>query len=486
MNDVRLHMFNVGEQIGSYRVRRRLGAGGMGEVYLAEHRNIDRKAAIKVLLPELASDQEIVSRFFTEARAASRIKHPGIVEIIDCEVDPRGRAFIAMEFLDGESLGSSLERGASFDVSPALGIVGQIAGALAAAHAKGIVHRDLKPDNVFLASTPQADAPISVKILDFGIAKLLADGGHGKRKTQTGSLLGTPLYMSPEQCRGAGTLDHRTDIYSLGCIAFELLAGRPPFVKDGAGELIAAHLTEPAPDLTSFQPSVHPDFARLVTSMLAKDPAARPQTMLDVVAEIERQLALPATQFLKAIHPPDGFPTAANLDEDPLPPEPVAPTSPSYRGMFGRTEVMPESPSVAPAPVTTTFSQTASELSTPTQPPVRRRLPWLVGICTVTLIAGVGALVARRPSPPIAGHSGPLPVEPRPPEAIAPPVPPTSQKVRPDERPPLPEPAETPPISPVVAEKPVTPPPEARPPARKRKPPHRAADAPKSFNYIPE
>jgi serine/threonine protein kinase len=398
MTDVCLRMLNRGDQIGSYRVRRRLGAGGMGEVYLAEHRNIDRLAAIKVLLPELSTDEEIVARFFTEARAASSIKHPGIVEIVDCEIDPRGRAYIAMEFLNGESLGASLDRGASFDLNSALGIVGQIAGALTAAHAKGIIHRDLKPDNIFLASTPEDETPLSVKILDFGIAKLVAGGE--KRKTRTGSLLGTPLYMSPEQCRGAGQIDHRTDIYSLGCIAFELIAGRPPFVKDGPGELIAAHLAEPAPDLGTFQ-DIPPDLGQLVARMLAKSPDARPQTMRDVVHEIEKLLGTVAPQFLKVIQPPEGFPMLPVDDGEPLPPEPVRSSSrSSIESLAGNTRVLPDLTAEAP-PKGTTFSQTASEVSrSRVSTPVRssRAAWWVVGGATVAVLAGVGMIALRRPA----------------------------------------------------------------------------------------
>src|SRR5262249_53040048 len=188
---------------GAYTIPRRLGAGGMGEVYLARHRHIGRDAAIKVLLPELSQNEDVVARFFTEARATAAIRHPGIVEILDCDVHKSGRAYIVMEFLEGENLAERLERAGSFarDLPGAGSILAQVASALAAAHAKGIVHRDLKPDNIFLTGTVAAGGAPSVKILDFGIAKLVVDDGEGRNKTRTGSLLGTPTYMSPEQCR---------------------------------------------------------------------------------------------------------------------------------------------------------------------------------------------------------------------------------------------------------------------------------------------
>src|SRR4051794_15409066 len=220
-------MFEVGEHVGAYTIVRRLGAGGMGEVYLARHRHIGRDAAIKVLLPELSQNDDVVARFFTEARATATIRHPGIVEILDCDVHKTGRAYIVMEFLDGENLAECLVRVKSFahDLPTAAALMAQAASAVGAAHAKGIVHRDLKPDNAFLVGSFGAGlvgggAVPLVKILDFGVAKLVTDDGQGRNKTRTGSLLGTPTYMSPEQCRGAGNIDHRTDIYALGCMAF--------------------------------------------------------------------------------------------------------------------------------------------------------------------------------------------------------------------------------------------------------------------------
>jgi serine/threonine protein kinase len=386
-------MFKTGDLIGSYRVRRRLGAGGMGEVFLAEHRHIDRKAAIKVLRPELSTNEEVVTRFFSEARSASRIKHAGIVEIIDCEIDQRGRAYIVMELLEGESLAHCLERVGNLDFTSALGVVGQIATALSAAHPKGIIHRDLKPDNVFLVSTPEAGAPVSVKVLDFGIAKLVATESGGKGRTRTGSLLGTPLYMSPEQCRGAGKVDHRTDIYSLGCILFEMLAGRPPFVREGAGELIAAHLSESPPDILSLEPSLQPDLGHLVMRMLAKDPDARPQTMLEVVQAVEAGLGLPAAQFLKAIRPPEGFPP----EPEPLPP--IEPTllspsaeAPQLQPVPGGTHLLPRETSAK----VTTFSNTAAELAGRVQSPLHaRRATWLIAVASLGVAAAAIFIFAR-------------------------------------------------------------------------------------------
>jgi serine/threonine protein kinase len=232
--------------IGSYKIVKKLGEGGMGVVYLAEHSLLGRKAAIKVLLPELSSRQDIVNRFFNEARAATAIADGGIVQIFDFGYHSDGSAYIVMEFLDGEALDVRLQRLRAFPVVDGLRIIRQVAASLAAAHSMGIVHRDLKPENIFLVRDHEVAGGERAKILDFGIAKL-ADDHPGKIKTHAGALMGTPVYMSPEQCRGAGEVDHRSDVYALGCVMFHLLVGRPPFDHEGLGEILAAHLREPPP-----------------------------------------------------------------------------------------------------------------------------------------------------------------------------------------------------------------------------------------------
>jgi serine/threonine-protein kinase len=307
----------------------------MGEVFLGEHRNIDRKAAIKLLLQEYSANEEIVGRFFQEARAASRIKHPGIVEILDCDMHPTGRAYIVMEFLEGESLRECLARVGRMDQGSALEIVHQIALALEAAHAKGIVHRDLKPDNVFLVSSAGTPGPPLVKILDFGIAKLASEGDGGHQRTKTGNILGTPLYMSPEQCRGAGKVDLKADVYSLGCITYELLSGQPPFVRDGAGELLVAHLMEEPKDLAASVPDLLPGLSPLVMSMLAKDPARRPASMAEIAAKLESLAGIaPAPAHPVHVTGRQSFPGLKPPSEPGLRP---APPSPATETTLGRT-----------------------------------------------------------------------------------------------------------------------------------------------------
>src|SRR5262245_224105 len=187
----------------------------MGVVYLAEHPALGRKAAIKVLHPQMAADPQVVSRFFQEARASNAIRHPNIIETYDFGTLADGASYIIMEYLEGENLQERLKREGRQSVRTALDFACQAAGALAAAHAKGIVHRDLKPDNLFVTPDPRAPQHQLIKILDFGIAKLAGQVPSAvSHKTRTGTLMGTPLYMSPEQCLGVREVDHRTDIYS--------------------------------------------------------------------------------------------------------------------------------------------------------------------------------------------------------------------------------------------------------------------------------
>ncbi|MGE0401017.1 MAG: serine/threonine protein kinase [Kofleriaceae bacterium] len=285
----------IGEVIGNYRIEAILGQGGMGVVYRAEHVTLGRAVAVKMLQPSISNDAAMVQRFFNEARASSAIDHPGIVEIFDFGTHSDGRAFIAMALLQGESLEGRLRRAGPLPPMLGSSLLAQATSALAAAHARGIVHRDLKPDNLFLVPNEMMPDGLQVKLLDFGIAKLAND--QSSFKTQTGALIGTPAYMSPEQCMGASDLDHRTDIYSLGCILFHVLTGRPPFTSDhGTGMLIAAHLRDEAPDVRSLDPSIPEALALIVRRCLEKDRAARYQTALELRAALVEAGAQSPTQ----------------------------------------------------------------------------------------------------------------------------------------------------------------------------------------------
>jgi tRNA A-37 threonylcarbamoyl transferase component Bud32 len=283
----------AGESIGAYVVMRQLGSGGMGTVYLAEHAALGRRAAVKVLQPELTSNPEMVKRFFNEARAASAIKSPGIVEIYDFGYHGDGSAYLVMELLQGEALAARLQRLGRLPLGQALVIGRRIASALAPAHRAGIVHRDLKPDNVFLVLDEEVAGGERIKLLDFGIAKLLGDGepGGAGKLTSTKTVMGSPHYMSPEQCRGAGGVDARSDLYALGCILFELISGQPPFTGEGAGDLIGAHIYLAPPSLVGAAPGVPPEVDALVQRLLAKDPAQRPPRAEDVAAALSELVA---------------------------------------------------------------------------------------------------------------------------------------------------------------------------------------------------
>ena len=274
----------IGELLGNYRIVDKLGSGSMGVVFLAEHQRLARRVAIKLLSPELVRDQQVLQRFFNEARATSLIRHPGIVDVSDCDVDASGRAYMVMELLEGETLGERLERVGRLPWKEACLLVRQVAEALGAVHDKGIVHRDLKPENMFLVSDARNPAAVTVKVLDFGVAKLLAHDG-APHLTMRGMIVGTPEYMSPEQCVGS-ELDHRADIYALGCILFEMLGGLPPFVADTVQELLSAHRFFPVPSLAASGVEVPVWLADLLVRMLAKEPGQRPSSMHEIAAAI--------------------------------------------------------------------------------------------------------------------------------------------------------------------------------------------------------
>ncbi len=272
----------IGSVLGNYRVTARLGAGGMGTVWTAEHKLLGSRAAIKVLLPEMSMHPKIVQRFFDEARAATRIQDPGIVTVLDFGWHEES-AYLVMEHLSGETITARISRLHLVPPLQAVRLLQQCAIAMAAAHARGIVHRDLKPDNIFLVADAAVTGGERIKILDFGIAKLIDDTDPGHSQTKTGMIMGTPAFMSPEQCRGAGGVDHRTDIYALGCVLFDMLCGRPPFIAPSAGDMIASHLRQDPPVPSSLVSSLSPELDALVLRCLAKDADQRFQTMTELV-----------------------------------------------------------------------------------------------------------------------------------------------------------------------------------------------------------
>ncbi len=264
----------------------------MGAVYEARQEPLDRRVALKTLHADHAKNQESIARFFNEAKVLSRLEHPSIVQVSDFGNAADGTAYLVMEYLRGQSLASRLdtlsEKGQRLPIATALQVCVQVSDVLSLAHTQGIVHRDIKPANLMLVADPVAPGGERVKVLDFGIAKLSDD--RGGVKTATDQVMGTPAYMSPEQCAGAGGVDAQTDVYALGCVLYELLSGRTPFVADGPGRLIGMHLFQEPPSLRSVAPQVPSEIAELVHRMLRKEKTQRP-TMREAAGELAKQVA---------------------------------------------------------------------------------------------------------------------------------------------------------------------------------------------------
>jgi serine/threonine protein kinase len=342
----------IGEVVGNYRIMDELGAGGVGVVYLGEHVLLGRKVAVKLLQQQFVFNSELVNRFFNEARAAASLRHPGLVDVFDYGRHSSGAAYLVMEFLEGESLSARMARERRVPLPLVLALGRQIANAIGVAHAKGIVHRDLKPDNVFLIPEDYMPFGVRAKVLDFGVAKLTGEMGSST-KTQTMAILGTPAYMSPEQCRGAGHVDHRADIYSLGCILFEMATGRRPFANDVSPiEVMSMHLFDTPDAPSKVNPNLPPRFDKFILKAMAKSPDERQQSMVDFAAEIDAltvgapQSALPAGPAPEAprapsatltpstplgpptvVSPPPSMPTPTIAGTAPLTPEEAAPRS---------------------------------------------------------------------------------------------------------------------------------------------------------------
>ncbi len=279
---------------GRYEVVRRIGEGGMGAVYEARHTLIGKRVAVKVLLEKFHAKSDFVARLLQEARLAGSIGHEHIVDVTDFGTTEDGRSFVVMEFLDGESLADLERREAPRPIDRSLRIARQAASALGAAHAKGIFHRDVKPENIYLIRRAEADF---VKVVDFGISKAVKPGGdegpETYRLTHTGLLLGTPLYMSPEQARGEEDLDHRVDIWALGVLLYECLTGEVPFRANNYLQIISQVLTHEPPSPAVLRPELGiPDAVdAVVMRAIEKDRTRRYQTMAELERDLERLLA---------------------------------------------------------------------------------------------------------------------------------------------------------------------------------------------------
>ena len=314
----------IGQVLGNYRLVAEIGKGGMAKVYLAEHVVIGVQVAVKVLLPSFIGNQAMIQRFLTEAHATAAVKHPGIIDIIDFGRLANGGAYLIMEYLQGETLHRRMRRERRLPLEQALHITRQIATALSAAHRAGIIHRDLKPDNIFLVPDDEVTGGERAKILDFGIAKLAINGLHSERSaTKTGVIIGTPDYMPPEQCKGLREIDHRADLYSLGCILFKMLTGRTPFAEHATGEVISCHVLKAPPRPESLASNVPPNVSALILKLLEKEPQDRFASADELLTVLERagssslQLARAPTDPTVAGHDAVFYPPTP----PPLPPD---------------------------------------------------------------------------------------------------------------------------------------------------------------------
>ena len=355
---------------GKYRIDGRLNEGGMGTVYRGCHVLMDKTVAIKVLRPSLAADEKIVARFSREARAASRITHPNAVSVTDFGEDESGLVFLVMEFLSGRTLKHVIRDEGPLPLARVVDITRQIGDALNAAHSQGVVHRDLKSDNIMLLDTMTSDY---AKVLDFGIAKINEpDGAVDTNLTAPNLVIGTPQYMSPEQCSQDVEIDARSDIYSLGVILFEMLVGHVPFSGDSPTIVMMKHLQEPVPSVLEERSDLPASVARVVARAMAKVRDNRYQN----VAELIEDLTIASGMTIHRLGPVGVTNTVETPEPDEVTmvrprevPPPIVPVAPVQRREPVVVTVSSQMP--PPAPATTGFN------------PLKVLIPAIVGLLVV-------------------------------------------------------------------------------------------------------
>jgi eukaryotic-like serine/threonine-protein kinase len=336
---------------GKYRIDARLNEGGMGTVYRGTHILMDKTVAIKVLRPSLAADEKIVARFSREARAASRISHPNALSVTDFGEDESGHVFLVMEFLSGKTLKHVIREEGPLPLARVVDIARQIGDALHAAHEQGVVHRDLKSDNIMLLDTMTGD---HAKVLDFGIAKINEpEGTVDTGLTAPNLVIGTPQYMSPEQCSQDSEIDARTDIYSFGVILYEMLVGHVPFTGDSPTMVMMKHLQEPVPSVMEERSDLPASVARVVARAMAKVPDNRYQN----VAELIEDLTIASGMTIHGlVTPQTATPQVPRISDEPDEVTVVRPREeplPVLRSVQRREPVMvPVPQTVAPPPAT--------------------------------------------------------------------------------------------------------------------------------------
>jgi serine/threonine protein kinase len=361
----------IGTVITNYKVERKLGQGGMGAVYLASHFTLGRQVAIKILNQQFVAKHDVVRRFFDEARASNKIKHPHIIEVFDVGVLPDRSAYLIMEFLEGSDLKSVLKKRGALPVNEIQSLFVPICEALQAAHDSGIVHRDLKPENIFICNDQGKDFP---KIVDFGIAKLSDNNLDIQLRTRTGMVMGTPAYMSPEQASGQKQLDARADIYSLGVILYECLTGHPPFRGESVAAILIKQVTEMPEEMRNIVPEKHipPKLNDLVQSCLQKDPKDRPQSMQEILHELKKPETFMPSGTVEAVSRPEV-----------VPPKPVLP--------------LPEIKKESNATKITRLKDLGKD-----EPPKNKTALWAIAgvIFSVVVFLGVWSVVNKKPNLP--------------------------------------------------------------------------------------
>lgn len=292
----------IGRTIGNYQIVKPLGAGAMGEVFMAEHPQIGRRVAIKVLSPILSATEEMSRRFLSEARALERVNHPNIVQIFDFGRLEDGRLYYAMEYLEGNELSALMAPDKSLSLDQVDDILHQLASALDVAHQAGIIHRDLKPDNIFVKQTTTGWI---LKIIDFGVAKLLEDGLDSANKTTDGMIMGTPLYMSPEQAAGQiDKISPRSDIYALGVIVYQMLSGQCPINAPSAAIILAKHITEQPVSLRDVTEGLPENLHPVIMRALSKEPDDRQGSAGEFYQEFHHAISGVSAGDYGALAPP--------------------------------------------------------------------------------------------------------------------------------------------------------------------------------------
>ena len=425
----------VGKTIGNYRVLDVLGKGGMGVVYHGEHPEIESKVAIKVLLPHFVKDPVIVRRFIDEARAVNRIGHPGIVRIHDCRREEALGVYMIMELLEGQNLEERFKERAPLPLKRTIRWFLQAASVLDASHAAGIIHRDIKPSNLFVTPDPDVPGGERIKVLDFGIAKLTEDHGPGDGTTKTGSVFGSPMFMSPEQCIDSKDVDHHADIFSLAASAYWALTGCFPYDAGSLGKLVLMHQSETPDPPGELRLEIPGELDRVLLRALSRDPEERQESMADLRADLATVLdTLPDEEDES---PGTARPPVPRDDDGPGDTTDVDAQPPRMTGANKRVpEEALEEPVTGPGhregdasegsrPKTTTFSSSTGQLTSEPGAPARRGI---AGVAAVLLVAG--ALVAwlslenssgnqpPRPAPAVAARPAPA-VAARPAPAVA-------------------------------------------------------------------